>query len=437
MIAALRAAGLWRAAVLLGVGALTFGSIGCTQGAVTDAESGELVSGANVRFFNWPPGESDGPRWVWPLNHRIEIPDFATESASASWNGANYGLGASGPCVQDVRDVLAPNRWYRVRIDRTGYLPGIFYRFHGGYDEQCEYFQCETGEMGMGECHVQNFELRPEGTTFPLMPDLIVDPRDLDDNYWQCALMPNGHEPLIGMRVSVATANVGMGPIHLKAADFDGINVEGARVVQTIEWSDGRLEERDLPDGAFEFHTGHNHIHFKDWVQMKLTRPTPDCDDRANRGEECVLATGEKISFCIMDYRPFDNEIRSLFNGHRRYPDPPTCDSLEQGMSPGWKDVYSSRLDGQAIVLGTADDVNALLDEYWLEVEADPFERVIELDRSNNFTRRMIKLPDDPASLCSDHPQLIDCSVPRSQYTTWEQRYQCLQYLRYMNGENR
>ncbi|MBA2661099.1 MAG: hypothetical protein H0U74_02295 [Bradymonadaceae bacterium] len=407
---------------------------GCTQGGVSNAQDGSLLGGATVKFYAWPPVESTRINWVWPASFRLDDADYATTTAALSWDGANYGFGAEGSCVNGVSEVLPTHRWYRVRVDRPGFLPGIFYRYHGGYEDQCRYFQCESGQFANGSCNTQHFALWPENSVHPRLPDLIVDDRDLNERYWQCARMPGSAPDLVGIRAAVGTANVGTGGLHLEGIDFDPATPEDARIIQRIDWSDGRLDERELTSAAFEFHLTHDHIHFRDWVRMELISTRSECDDRGQRPAGCAQGSGGKISFCIMDLALFDAEIRDIYDGQRRYPDPPACDSLQQGLTQGWKDVYSARLAGQSIVVGTAAELPGLEQRYWLEVEVDPNERIIESDRSNNFSRVGVDLPSDLTALCTSSPDRLDCSMPRSQYTSFEQRHQCPQYLEFLQA---
>ena len=64
-----------------------------------------------------------------------------------------------------------------------------------------------------------------------------------------------------------------------------------------------------------------------------------------------------------------------------------------QGISVGWNDVYGSGLSGQQVnITGLSNGT------YWLEVEADPANTVMESNEANNLTRIAITLSGLPAT---------------------------------------
>lgn len=405
----------------------------CTRGAVREAGRGVTVAGARVEYFAWPPTSETPFDWVWPASYTGLNASHTTITRRLSWQGANYGFyEANGRCVDQalVREMIDPYQWYRVRVQAPGYETGIFYRFHSGYEESCRVMDCERRRMVPGACHRQDFELIPRNTPHALLPDIIVDPRDLNFRGWQCAAMPSisPWRELVGLRVGVATANGGRGALHLAGVGQEG---GGRQVLQRVDWSDGTRRERTLQGAAFEIHPEHDHIHFRDWVAMELVREDDGCLPRAGRPQSCRLGRGYKVSFCIMDYEPFDDELRAQAGSMQpRYPDPPTCDSLEQGLSPGWKDIYGAYLPGQVIVVGAPGAVPAAQTVH-LEVAVDPDNRIEESNKANNLTRVAVATPESPARLCADLARRLDCSVPARQYSSEQQRQQCPDYLRF------
>ncbi|MBA2663590.1 MAG: hypothetical protein H0U74_14975 [Bradymonadaceae bacterium] len=402
-----------------------------TGGAITDADDGAWIGDAAIKFFHWPPEAMVLPNRVWPLNYRATDPDGAVHSTAEPWRQTNYAL-HPGACHDGSSDAsLQPAQWYRVRIDKPGFEPAIFYRYHGAFEQACVLKSCADDAAREGRCQVQNFELRPQGGAFPRYPDLMVDTRDLRDREWQCALLPEGHvhSRLIGLRIAAGTANAGTGGLHVRGVDDDA--GQGA-VYQRIEWSDGRFDERLLSGAAFEFHLGHDHVHFLNWLHMALVEPRADCALRGDRDPNCVRGDVNKVSFCLMDLAPFDEEIQVLFDGVHTYADPPTCDSMEQGLTQGWKDVYGSYLPGQVIVLGppaVADNAGS----HWLEVAVNADGVLIETDLTNNFARISIEAAPASSTLCSNPATTLDCTMASIDYATSEQRWQCPDYLGWAN----
>ncbi|RAL25214.1 hypothetical protein DL240_03110 [Lujinxingia litoralis] len=408
---------------------------GCTRGSVEDALSNDPIPGAELRINRWPPQESTGYSWEWPRQLRWNQPDYFTRSTAARFNGANVGLGGVGPQLVDPESVLGPEQWYRVRVDHPDYRPGIFYFFHDGFTETCPYDIVGPAgqEYAEGPCRNERFGLWPVDGDYQLLPDIIVDVREFDDRLWQCALMPSGSS-LFGLRIGASTANVGVGTLHLEGRGFGiGDDPSLAQVVQKIDRNDGSQDEIDLGADAFELHPGHEHIHFRDWLTIALLSPTPECDTAGERDPSCTLARGTKLSFCIMDLEPFDAEIREHYQGYQRYPEPPTCDSVRQGLSPGWKDVYHALLEGQVIIAGDADAMNALPSTVMVEAVVDPEGKLRELSTANNRARQFMERPADPMALCDSPRSRIDCSGPESTFND-EEREMCPDYLRFFEN---
>ena len=402
------------------------GLLSCTQGAITDAVTEAPIGDVEVSFDRWPPPESRSYSWEWPRHFRRHTPDHRTRSTPFFWRGANYGFGGSGECSQAPEEIVIPHSWYRITLRREGYHPGIFYRYHGGYEEICSFMPCSPGLPQDGPCNVQDFQLQPLGATFPLLPDLIVDPREFLDRSWQCALVPDG-DPLLGLRIAVGTVNIGEGALHLIGEDTT--TPEESFVSQRVDFSDGTSQLFALPPGSFEFHPGHNHIHFRNWVVLNALADTETCRSPEDRSQDCQVATSGKISFCIMDLEPFDADIRAEFGGEiPLYPDPPTCDSLLQGLSPGWKDVYHSELEGQVIIFGPLHQDSSFPSSVWIEAHVDPLNLLQQRSRENSIAGISLSLPEDPITLCNDPERTIDCRG-NLHAMDFQRRMQCPDYL--------
>jgi hypothetical protein len=89
-----------------------------------------------------------------------------------------------------------------------------------------------------------------------------------------------------------------------------------------------------------------------------------------------VVARGKKAGYCLMD------AMDAAGTGRKpRY----TCG--EQGITPGWADLYANRDDCQWV------DVTDVPDgDYTLEIEVDPEHRWTESDEANNVTRVPVHL---------------------------------------------
>ena len=400
-------------------------------GAVRDADSGDLLDDALVRIWRWPDDGGDHYRWLWEEDWRGDDPDFAiTTGDMADEMDVNYEFAQGDPlCVDDAQTgAVESHEWYRIRVERPGYDSEVFYRHVDDFDAATCPDECPTDDDS--RCLRQDFELWPHESDRTHYPDLLADPRDLQDHQWQCAQLPDGakHDELIGLRVRLGIANVGPGPFHLEGSSGDGGDDKGV-VLQHLTRSDGGTDTVTIDSDLYDYYDDPRR-RFMVWAHMRLVDPGDDCLDVDGRSDDCVLHTNRKLSFCLHDYIGFDEESMALYGGvNMLFADPPICDTAEQGITPGWKDVYSRDLPGQAVILGDPSDASEV-GEKWIEVDADPYRILDEKDRSTNVARLTISPPDDIDGLCEDPDTLLDCTVDPSDYDGI-QRWQCPDYLEY------
>jgi len=108
------------------------------------------------------------------------------------------------------------------------------------------------------------------------------------------------------------------------------------------------------------------------------------------------VAEGGKISFCLIDLANFNSPNGSRYN---------SCSASHQGISAGWGDEYGWWLDGQEIdTSGLARDGsgNLIQSQYWLEVELDPDNTLLESNENDNIARILIDL-NNPSAALDDH----------------------------------
>ena len=203
-----------------------------------------------------------------------------------------------------------------------------------------------------------------------LLPDIIIDPSHLFDNQIR---IEGGQRVL---RLSNGTANIGDGPLHLYGVFPD--NGDGTQDVrQRIFRTDGSFWDRDA--GQFTYHSSHGHIHFDDWCTYRLREIV------GNDGVGDIIAEGSKTSFCLIDLAIYDSTLPN-FDPNGPYN---SCGTSIQGLSVGWKDIYSKGLTGQSIPIDGVPD-----GEYWLESEVDPDNHVLEIDETNNVARIRVTIGD-------------------------------------------
>ena len=173
--------------------------------------------------------------------------------------------------------------------------------------------------------------LAPRGPSTGL-PDLIVDAPRLaaswvvyDESFpatscsvQESSMSPGDHRVL---RFTVSTPNIGTGDVHVGDP----------------------LAHLTADDGLFEYAECHAHLHFRNYATYELVDPA---------GQRVLLAA--KRGFCMLDVARY-KVPGGPKPGRWRYR---TCGTLttpgDQGISPGWADVYDKRLDGQFFVLDEA-----------------------------------------------------------------------------------
>lgn len=162
------------------------------------------------------------------------------------------------------------------------------------------------------------------------------------------------------LRFTTAFANQGAGHLELRGgATLPNGNQE---VFQRIYNDDGTFSDRLA--GEFTYHPGHGHIHFDGYAEYALKVRT------AGGGVGNTVATGGKISFCIIDITKYNpNAGASRYSG---------CGQI-QGVTAGWSDVYTRSLPDQYINISNVPD-----GDYWLEVTIDPDHQLLEADPNNN-----------------------------------------------------
>ncbi|MCH7879388.1 MAG: hypothetical protein IH914_08770 [candidate division Zixibacteria bacterium] len=178
----------------------------------------------------------------------------------------------------------------------------------------------------------------------------------------------------IYLRADFGSANLGAGPLYILRSETQ--NPDGTwDGFQRIFRSDSTWWDTSV--GRFESSDQHGHIHFEDWGQFRLREILP------GDGVGSILAESEKTAWCIADMFNFAPELPgSPAGGFFNY-----CDSSFQGQSVGWIDMYSKAAPGQSF--DVTDVPNGM---YWLEGEADPANRLLESDETNNVTRLKIRL---------------------------------------------
>lgn len=171
-------------------------------------------------------------------------------------------------------------------------------------------------------------------TPSPPMPDMIVDSNTLAHNWLvktedleasDCSVQEGAVHPGVHriLRFTVSTPNIGSAPLSVGDP----------------------LQHVAANDGMFEYATCHNHFHFRHYSLYQLVDP--------RSGKVWVAA---KRGFCMTDDVRFPDNHPGVVPAKPHFT---TCGTTtipgDQGVSPGWSDVYYWNIPGQYILLDGGD----------------------------------------------------------------------------------
>jgi Lysyl oxidase len=192
-------------------------------------------------------------------------------------------------------------------------------------------------------------------------------------------------EPILGVRIVSDKAtgrqllkfpneisNLGNGRFELRPVNNPGNGTTTAyqRVWTHDAGGDWTLHS-EFPIGTFVFHPAHNHWHLEGFARYELRSVAP-----GGGIGRLLAASSPKVSFCMVDTWAINLGLEHAPQ-QRVYQ---SCgQSLTQGISVGWSDIYGSSLPGQNI-----DITNVQSGTYWLVSTADPDNHIVETNESNN-----------------------------------------------------
>ena len=206
---------------------------------------------------------------------------------------------------------------------------------------------------------------------FAACDDLLPNLRPLPASDIQLVL--NAQSQPLELRFGATNWNSGDGRLVILARSGD-TGTQKQRVDQRIYNTCG--SSRDVKAGDFTWHPAHNHFHFDGFANYFLTPVSSTSSGR----------NGSKTSFCIMDTTSINPQLWGASG--QTYS---TCGNVTQGMSVGWGDTYGSQLDGQSI------SATALPPgDYKLEINVDPFNRIVETDETDNWSCVLLKFTGAP-----------------------------------------
>lgn len=220
-----------------------------------------------------------------------------------------------------------------------------------------------------------------------LVPHDIAYP-DLQPNVTQAFILrPSVYNPETGefsegppeIWFDTLSMNVGTAAVDLQADDPTAQG--GSTVSQCVSWTAEFVCRDRRPVGGFSWHAAHRHYHYDDFAAYSFRRLAADRSvDYSPAG---LIATSGKVSFCLVD----GLRVRDHARLAPRYV---SCTQVNQGISPGWADLYTADLEGQQMELGDIAD-----GRYALVVDIDPADHLYETDNVHNRVEILVDISND------------------------------------------
>jgi hypothetical protein len=239
----------------------------------------------------------------------------------------------------------------------------------------------------------------------PLLPDMIVWAKDSTISstcFMYCGTI---NTTLIDNKVLYrfhgALPNIGNGPLEIREVTHPNNTQD---VYQRIHDSVSGITEvliGSFPNAASQ---PPRHLWLPGIAQYNLRTVT------AGNGVGPIVSSHDKTSMAVVDSLDYDTTLPGA-------PQDEVYDNVADnilGISIGWADVYPTQLPGQWVEATGLD-----AGQYWLEVIADPYNRIQESDETNNTTRILVNLFFIPDPLIHPGDYNDDGTVDASDYVVW------------------
>jgi hypothetical protein len=197
-----------------------------------------------------------------------------------------------------------------------------------------------------------------------------------------------------------ALPNIGVGALEIREVTLPDAVQD---VYQRIYQSEGGLAEVLIGSFSGAASVPPRHLWLPGIAQYNLRAVT------AGNGVGPIVSSHDKTSMAVVDSQDYDKSLPGA-------PQLRVYDNVADpilGISIGWADVYGLNLPGQWVeATGLADG------QYWLEVIADPYDRIEESNETNNTTRILVSMVvPDPMIHPGDYDD--DGSVDAADYVVW------------------
>ncbi|MEA2223408.1 MAG: hypothetical protein QOH83_1784 [Solirubrobacteraceae bacterium] len=215
------------------------------------------------------------------------------------------------------------------------------------------------------------FAAAPAALAAPLLPDIVADPPVGGS---QPEVQADAQGSRLLLRLDGFVHNRGPGPLEIRGSNPSG-GVMGTVRQRVYDGAGGYADVAHTPAPALIYETNDDHEH---WHLMHAMRYSLWSDDRT-----AEVAPVQKVGFCMVDSERVEAPAssRAVYSEQSdnfcrwQEPDAP---SVFMGVSPGWRDLYSSALAFQWV-----DISDVAPGRYWLRADADPDGVIAETDELN------------------------------------------------------
>ena len=243
---------------------------------------------------------------------------------------------------------------------------------------------CNFNNPGLCVCNKKDCEL---------LPDLVIVPWFSQTQYHEFAANDKIYPGQL--KVAVAIANIGLGPLEVvpdtlvegKCCGADTIphNDEKRYPLYQNTYIKKGLDFSTLKNKVgtiyFESKPGHQHYHVDNWIEMRLVKKI--------KGKRIIACKGQKVSYCLFTTGMlYEKDSSSLINKKFYGSQMPNfslgnyfaCSLQMQGIAVGGYDYYGMMYEGQFLQLPKG----LKNGEYILEIEVDPARTYKESNKTNN-----------------------------------------------------
>jgi hypothetical protein len=238
----------------------------------------------------------------------------------------------------------------------------------------------------------------------PLLPDMIVWAQDSTISstcFMYCGTIDTELiDNKVLYRFNGALPNIGSGPLEVREVTHPDNTQD---VYQRIYDSGGGMTEVLIGNFPNAASIPPRHLWLPGIAQYNLRTVTE------GNGVGPIVSSHDKTSMAVVDSRAYNSSLPGAPpNGVYTNVGAPIL-----GISIGYADVYGTALPGQWVeATGLADG------QYWLEVIADPYNRIQESNETNNVTQIRVNLVvPDPLIHPGDYND--DTSVDAADYIVW------------------